>query len=1539
MNAEHKSAGGPDSQVTTRKRRKWPVIVGGILVVLALLVLLAPTLISSMGKGAVVAQVNGLIKGSVKIDSLSLSWFGGQKITGLELIDPEGKTVATLDGVSTDLSLLSAVRGNLDLGQVAITGLQADLVVDDENRVNLLRAVEMVNPSPPSDEPAKVPPTLAMDARLTDAVVTLTAPGIEKVELNKLTLAAKLPSIAEPLSFELAARSRQGDLSGDLAASGNASKLFAADGTVTADQVEADVKLDATGLPVEGVDRLIGMQGKLAAALGARVDLHVTSSATARQQQFALNVDAPRAQVKLAAKASDGTLTLAEPGLVKFTMTDALMRKLTADWNLGADVPTQLQIEKLSVPMGAFDPSKVALRASFKAEAPMQLTGAESTGIGKVSVSNLSASVDTEKLSQAINISLTADTNHNNQPGKVAVAGELASVFDEAGKMQLDKLNVDASAKIQGVPTALVDRVPGNAGLLAEALGDVINLDATAKSTGANRIDAQLSINSPRLVARDMHLAVAETISVKDAVIELTLTPALAGRFLKGDEAMKLTLPTRVIVNVKSLNAPRPKEGEPAFVPSRTSIAAAVTSDKVLLTNVPQLGALALDKLAVNAAGDSLAAMRVDVSALASQFEPQIATTATQPEPGLIAELAGQPQMSVGAIAKVGLNDDNSLKPVEAILTAGGKSLDVQLGARMPADFASLEMPEPGHIKLTATPALLKHLNIALPDNLAPTGPTPVTLNITQLRTPLKDFAADKVRAVVDLKVAAASANDPLAILLGPSVGVSASVTPADAGGSQVIADIAAEHLKASIQAAIDADQMLTLTKPATIDRTITPQMLRLLNVIPEGKPTLAENAHVVAQIQTLRLPLKDFALSKAAVAMTAAIESLRLAGDQRLAGAKLTDTDLTVTFDGSAATADMTLEGAAAIEGQEQPAPLNARAKITQLLGADGAVNLDAANVDASVHFQGLPTSFVETIAAQSGKLVPVVGPTLSAVAEVKLAGGLKKPTGSVTLKADSPQLAADAALTLAESMTLARPATLRMTLTPAGYAALRGPEAPLKLVDPATVNATINTFSYPLNLPEATTFDPARIGLDAKLTITKLTIAHAGTDRAATLENFTASAVAPSLAQPIAVQVNADLARPSPTAAPTAGRLAVSANVADTFKPDGSINTDTLSAKVDARLVALPGDLAEALFGSGDGKLAALLGDAANASFTADVNKMQGPVVLTLDGANVKANVPGMLADGVMTLTENATASLTITEQLSKAFLNHPLLKQAVRSEEPAELVIYRENFRFPVRDYALSKINIDRATLDPRRIVVNNGGLIKTLVELPAGIGGAVKGDLSGLIGNQTLNAWFTPLTFSLKDGVMTYSRMDMLLGDNYQVATWGTLNLSDEPITLGKRTIPAQNGYMVLGIAERAMRRVYGITAFQDQPDYVDQFLMVGPLDAIGPDKKDLTARLTLLTSAGTAAQVGGDDVADAVNLGIKILGQVGSKIRKQEFEPAPPAPKPYPWPVEQKPETVPAQQPNSATQQPATTKPAKPKSVEEQLLDSFLKKKR
>ncbi len=59
-----------------KKKKRWPKILGGLIVVVVLLVVFAPALIASLGKGSVESAISDTIKGSVTIDSLSLSWLG-----------------------------------------------------------------------------------------------------------------------------------------------------------------------------------------------------------------------------------------------------------------------------------------------------------------------------------------------------------------------------------------------------------------------------------------------------------------------------------------------------------------------------------------------------------------------------------------------------------------------------------------------------------------------------------------------------------------------------------------------------------------------------------------------------------------------------------------------------------------------------------------------------------------------------------------------------------------------------------------------------------------------------------------------------------------------------------------------------------------------------------------------------------------------------------------------------------------------------------------------------------------------------------------------------------------------------------------------------------------------------------------------------------------------------------------------------------------------------------------------------------------------
>jgi hypothetical protein len=117
----------------TQTGRKWlriGLLAGGAVVLsLALLVVFAPAIAASgFGRGIAEARIADAVKGSARIDAISLGWFGKQEIRGLEIRDGGNQTELKLD-VALDNGLLDLLLGSVDALRVSLRGsLQAQML-------------------------------------------------------------------------------------------------------------------------------------------------------------------------------------------------------------------------------------------------------------------------------------------------------------------------------------------------------------------------------------------------------------------------------------------------------------------------------------------------------------------------------------------------------------------------------------------------------------------------------------------------------------------------------------------------------------------------------------------------------------------------------------------------------------------------------------------------------------------------------------------------------------------------------------------------------------------------------------------------------------------------------------------------------------------------------------------------------------------------------------------------------------------------------------------------------------------------------------------------------------------------------------------------------------------------------------------------------------------------------------------------------------------------------------------------------------------
>lgn len=101
--------------------KSWRKILLIILGVVVLVVLLAPTLLSTGPvRVFILGKANAAMPGALTIDGWSFGWFSGQNITGLGYSDDEGRRVATVDKVTLSKGLLKLVLGPKNIGAITI---------------------------------------------------------------------------------------------------------------------------------------------------------------------------------------------------------------------------------------------------------------------------------------------------------------------------------------------------------------------------------------------------------------------------------------------------------------------------------------------------------------------------------------------------------------------------------------------------------------------------------------------------------------------------------------------------------------------------------------------------------------------------------------------------------------------------------------------------------------------------------------------------------------------------------------------------------------------------------------------------------------------------------------------------------------------------------------------------------------------------------------------------------------------------------------------------------------------------------------------------------------------------------------------------------------------------------------------------------------------------------------------------------------------------------------------------------------------------
>lgn len=242
---------------------------------------------------------------------------------------------------------------------------------------------------------------------------------------------------------------------------------------------------------------------------------------------------------------------------------------------------------------------------------------------------------------------------------------------------------------------------------------------------------------------------------------------------------------------------------------------------------------------------------------------------------------------------------------------------------------------------------------------------------------------------------------------------------------------------------------------------------------------------------------------------------------------------------------------------------------------------------------------------------------------------------------------------------------------------------------------------------------------------------------------------------------------------------------------------------------------------------KLEAVLGSQVDGSIAAKLSDGQGPIKAFVKGVNGQASIDGSLAKGVLYLNEPLTASLKITPQLERSVLRDfiPFLSYVAFAEKPIELTISKEGFQFPLRSPTLYTVQAPQVSLQLHKMQFNREGHLGKVAQILG-------------INSSVFEVQFTPVYFSLQNGVVTVQRTDMLIAGSYPLASWGQVDFNKDALRF------------IVGLTPAALQNAFRV---RTSSSYMLQIPVRGPISKPEIDTAKVTARISALIAQNQGPQ--------------------------------------------------------------------------------------
>ncbi len=480
-------------------------------------------------------------------------------------------------------------------------------------------------------------------------------------------------------------------------------------------------------------------------------------------------------------------------------------------------------------------------------------------------------------------------------------------------------------------------------------------------------------------------------------------------------------------------------------------------------------------------------------------------------------------------------------------------------------------------------------------------------------------------------------------------------------------------------------------------------------------------------------------------------------------------------------------LQAVAEVNDTSRQVKLNVAAE-NILGGGRETYSLDAAE---------LPVVFADVIAGTGGRIAELIGESLNARVDIHPASDNGYAfTSSVNTDVLDSRLSGRYGPE--ELLVLDDGGKVDLSVSPAAFIAWAGstdqqtgrmnPPA-MTLQKNMAVHVGIDQFELALQQsPGSVGIDPKRTRVAMSVEVPEAVFIEKETDRKVIVDQAALSIDATDLRRFInllaEVKVRSGEDVPGRKSSQQPGQLVLKARAEQFVNEQGVVQPDRMSVSADGDIRHMPGSLIDATLKQ-DGILAAVLGDQAGGSIKLDYQPgRESDVDIDLKSDNVTSRISASVSpEGILSLRENAVLTLSVTPRMSQSLLGHihPVFADAVASQTPATMTLYKDDFRMPVKNFKIQQLTaaglIDPGLLSMKRSGWLDEGIDGIMNDIFLKSGGRVAA--ADQAEKKIYLTQFTPVSFTVRRGIVETSEL-WATSEDLAVGFQGSVNLKNNRI---------------------------------------------------------------------------------------------------------------------------------------------------------------